>query len=402
MVPSALSQVIEQIVRVSVMIGLAWIFLPRGVEYAAAGANLGAVFGGTAGLLVLIIAYLRQEHERGSWRTTWSLKDCDVAPKSASQWKSGAKDNYMASRSSLIRKIFELSLPVVLAAAIMPLMQFLDIGIVPLRLSHAGFSPDEITKLFGRLTGMAQPLMYFPTLVTAAVATSSVPAISEALAKGDRSALSMRAQEAIRLGFLFALPSAVGLFVFAPEFSLMLRWPQEVAVPLRALAFGTVFLALQQISSGILQGLGAVGVPVRNLAKGAVAKFIVSFSLTGVPAFGIRGAALGTVAAFAVAGLLNVVTLVRMLGFSIDVPNSVIKPIFGVLLMVLGSRAAYAGVYAATASNTVGCLVAIVIAVIIYGATLLVTGVIGRHELEVFPGGKSVAGVLERLGLLRR
>jgi len=402
MVPSALSQVIEQIVRVSVMTGLAWIFLPRGVEYAAAGANLGAVFGGTAGLLVLIIAYLRQEHERGSWRTTWSLKDCDVAPKSASQWKSGAKDNYMASRSSLIRKIFELSLPVVLAAAIMPLMQFLDIGIVPLRLSHAGFSPDEITKLFGRLTGMAQPLMYFPTLVTAAVATSSVPAISEALAKGDRSALSMRAQEAIRLGFLFALPSAVGLFVFAPEFSLMLRWPQEVAVPLRALAFGTVFLALQQISSGILQGLGAVGVPVRNLAKGAVAKFIVSFSLTGVPAFGIRGAALGTVAAFAVAGLLNVVTLVRMLGFSIDVPNSVIKPIFGVLLMVLGSRAAYAGVYAATASNTVGCLVAIVIAVIIYGATLLVTGVIGRHELEVFPGGKSVAGVLERLGLLRR
>jgi len=402
MVPSALSQVIEQIVRVSVMIGLAWIFLPRGVEYAAAGANLGAVFGGTAGLLVLIIAYLRQEHERGSWRTTWSLKDCDVAPKSASQWKSGAKDNYMASRSSLIRKIFELSLPVVLAAAIMPLMQFLDIGIVPLRLSHAGFSPDEITKLFGRLTGMAQPLMYFPTLVTAAVATSSVPAISEALAKGDRSALSMRAQEAIRLGFLFALPSAVGLFVFAPEFSLMLRWPQEVAVPLRALAFGTVFLALQQISSGILQGLGAVGVPVRNLAKGAVAKFIVSFSLTGVPAFGIRGAALGTVAAFAVAGLLNVVTLVRMLGFSIDVPNSVIKPIFGVLLMVLGSRAAYAGVYAATASNTVGCLVAIVIAVIIYGATLLVTGVIGRHELEVFPGGKSVARVLERLGLLRR
>lgn len=402
MVPSALSQVIEQIVRVSVMIGLAWIFLPRGVEYAAAGANLGAVFGGAAGLLVLIIAYFRQEHERGSWRTTWSLKDCDVAPKSASQWKSGAKDNYMASRSSLIRKIFELSLPVVLAAAIMPLMQFLDIGIVPLRLSHAGFSPDEITKLFGRLTGMAQPLMYFPTLVTAAVATSSVPAISEALAKGDRSALSMRAQEAIRLGFLFALPSAVGLFVFAPEFSLMLRWPQEVAVPLRALAFGTVFLALQQISSGILQGLGAVGVPVRNLAKGAVAKFIVSFSLTGVPAFGIRGAALGTVAAFAVAGLLNVVTLVRMLGFSIDVPNSVIKPIFGVLLMVLGSRAAYAGVYAATASNTVGCLVAIVIAVIIYGATLLVTGVIGRHELEVFPGGKSVARVLERLGLLRR
>ncbi len=402
MAPSALSQVIEQVIRVTAMIGLAWAFLPRGVEYAAAGANLGAVLGGTAGLFALIIAYLRQEHERGSWRTAWSATGGEEGLQPAGELISGSRDNYMASRLSLIRKIFELSFPVVLAAAIMPLMQFLDIGIVPLRLSHAGFSPDEITKLFGRLTGMAQPLMYFPTLVTAAVATSSVPAISEALAKGDRSTLSMRAQEAIKLGFLFALPSAVGLFIFAEEFSLMLRWPQEVAVPLQALAFGTVFLALQQISSGILQGLGAVGVPVRNLAKGAAAKFVVSFALTGMPAFGIRGAALGTVAAFAVAGLMNVVTLVRMLGFTLDVQDSVLKPVLGVLLMVLGSKAAYSWVYSATASNTIGCLVAIVVAVVIYGVTLLLSAVIGRRELEVFPGGKRVARILERLGLLRR
>ncbi len=402
MAPSALSQVVEQIVRVTAMIGLAWMFLPRGVEYAAAGANLGAVLGGAAGLFVLIIAYLRQEHQRGSWRTAWSIRGEGEACQSGADPKSYSQDNYMASRSSLMRKILELSFPVVLAAAIMPLMQFLDIAIVPLRLSHAGFSADEITKLFGRLTGMAQPLMYFPTLVTAAVATSSVPAISEAWAKGDRSTLSMRAQESIRLGFLFALPATLGLFIFAEEFSLMLRWPAEVAVPLRPLAFGTVFLAIQQISSGILQGLGAVGVPVRNLAKGALAKLIVSFSLTGMPAFGIQGAALGTVAAFAVAGLMNVATLIRMLGFTLDVPNTVLKPVFGVLLMVIFSKAAYFWAYAATASNTVGCLVGIVIAVATYGITLLLTGVIGSHELEVFPGGNRVIGILERLRLLRR
>lgn len=402
MAPSALSQVVEQIVRVTAMIGLAWAFLPRGVEYAAAGANLGAVFGGVAGLLVLIVAYLKQEHRRGSWRTAWSMSDKREELQREGQRDAGTRDNYMASRVALVRKIFDLSLPVVLAAAIMPLMQFLDIGIVPLRLSHAGFSPDEITRLFGRLTGMAQPLMYFPTLVTAAVATSSVPAIAEALAHGDRSTLSGRAQEAIRLGFLFALPSSVGLFIFAEEFSLMLRWPAEVAVPLRVLALGTVFLALQQISSGILQGLGAVGVPVRNLAKGAVAKLIVSFTLTGMPAFGIRGAALGTVAAFAVAGLMNVVTLVRMLGFTLDVHNTVVKPVLGVVLMVLGSKAAYSGVYKATASNTIACLVAIVVAVAVYGTALLLTGVVGRREIEVFPGGRKVAGILEGLGLLRR
>lgn len=423
--PSALSQVSEQVVRVSAMIGLAWLLLPRGVEFSAAGANLGAVLGGAAGFLVLLVAYFRLQHVPGSWKVSWAQVRAVFARSGRegggarrrgdgeSRGRSGAEDgapgggaraieDYMGSTLALVRRIFDLSLPVVLAAAIMPLMQFLDIAIVPMRLASAGFSPDEVTRLFGRLTGMAQPLMYFPTLVTSAVAASAVPAISEALARRDRSTLSARAEEAIRLGFLFALPSAVGLFVFAKEFSIMLRWPAEVAVPLRALAFGTVFLALQQVSSGILQGLGEVTVPVRNLAKGALAKLVVSLVLTGMPAYGIRGAAYGTVAAFAVAGLLNVAALVRMLGLSIDVMNTAVKPVLGVAVMALVARAAYAGVYRAVASNTLGALAAIVVAVAVYGLALLVTGVVGRHELEVFPGGGKIASVLERLGLLRR
>lgn len=406
--PSAVSQVSEQIVRVTTMIGLAWLLLPRGVEFSAAGANLGAVFGGAAGFLVLMVAYFRLQHVPGSWRVPWSRVRVAIARRVkgddvTNEWRGGVQDpgDYMSSTLALTRRIFDLSLPVVLAAAIMPLMQFLDIAIVPMRLAAAGFSPDEATRLFGRLTGMAQPLMYFPTLVTAAVAASAVPAISEALARGDRGTLSVRAQEAIRLGFLFALPSAVGLYIFAREFSLMLRWPAEVAVPLRALAFGTVFLALQQVSSGVLQGLGAVGVPVRNLAKGAVAKLLVSFVLTGMPAYGIRGAALGTVAAFAVAGLFNVAALVRMLGMSLDVMNSVVKPAVGVAVMAFGARATYGWVHAATGSNTFGSLAAIGTAVVVYGLVLLLAGVVGRHELEVFPGGGRVIRVLEKLRLLR-
>ncbi|MEW6228188.1 MAG: polysaccharide biosynthesis protein [Bacillota bacterium] len=397
--PSAVSQVAEQVVRVSAMIGLAWLLLPRGVEFSAAGANLGAVIGGVAGLVVLLVAYFRLEHVPGSWKVTWPQIKATVVHRAPA---SGDPGDYMSSTLALTRRIFELSLPVVLAAAIMPLMQFLDIAVVPLRLGAAGFPADEITRLFGRLTGMAQPLMYFPTLVTAAIAASAVPAISEALARGDRSTLSGRAQEAIRLGFLFALPSAVGLFIFAREFSLLLRWPAEVEVPLRALAFGTVFLALQQISSGILQGLGAVGVPVRNLAKGAAAKLIVSFVLTGMPSYGIRGAALGTVAAFAVAGLLNVGALVRMLGFSIDVKNGVAKPAVAVVIMALAARGAYGAVYRAAGSNTLSSLVAIGAGAVVYGVTLLLTGVVGRHELEVFPGGGRIVRILDKLGLVRR
>ncbi len=402
MAPSATSQVVEQIVRVASMIGLAWFLLPRGIEYAAAGANLGAVFGGAAGLATLLVAYLRSKHEPGSWRLTWRQVRSVVAPRAMRSGTDGSTPGAHAdSTRSLIRRIFELSFPVVLAAAIMPLMQFLDIAIVPLRLGAAGFTPEESTRLFGRLTGMAQPLMYFPTLVTAAIAASAVPAVSEALARGGGATLSERAEEAIRLGFLFALPSAVGLFVFAREFSVLLTWPAEVEVPLRALAFGTVFLALQQTSSGILQGLGEVSVPVRNLAKGAVVKLVTSYVLTGLPAYGIRGAALGTVAAFAVAGLLNVVVVVRRLGFSVDVQNSLAKPALGAALMALAARGTYDAIFRATSSNARACLGAIGGGVLVYGVFLLLTRVIGRRELEVLPGGGRIARILEKFGLLR-
>ena len=74
--------------------------------------------------------------------------------------------------------------------------------------------------------------------------------------------------------------------------------------------------------------------------------------------------------------------------------NTVLKPVFAVFLMVVLSKVAYSQVYMATGSNTVGCFVGIAVAVVVYGITLLLTGVIGRHELEIFPGGSKVAGAV--------
>ncbi|HHV61939.1 MAG TPA: oligosaccharide flippase family protein, partial [Firmicutes bacterium] len=54
---SAVSQIGEQLVRVFFMIGLAYVLLPRGIEYSAAGAAFGAVAGGVAGFAILLVAY---------------------------------------------------------------------------------------------------------------------------------------------------------------------------------------------------------------------------------------------------------------------------------------------------------------------------------------------------------
>jgi len=61
MVPTAISQVMEQIGRVIIGLGLAVFLLSRGTEYAAAGASFGATAGGIAGLLTMLVIYFRQK-----------------------------------------------------------------------------------------------------------------------------------------------------------------------------------------------------------------------------------------------------------------------------------------------------------------------------------------------------
>ena len=62
-----------------------------------------------------------------------------------------------------------------------PLINLLDLAIVPARLHAAGFSTERATALYGQLTGMALSLMYFPSVIVTALAISLVPAISEAV-----------------------------------------------------------------------------------------------------------------------------------------------------------------------------------------------------------------------------
>lgn len=405
---SAASQIGEQLIRVFFMIGLAYILLPRGIEYSAAGAAFGAVAGGVAGFAILIAAYYRGgvpgiDGGEAVALTAGTGTGAGTGSGSGSEGVSPARvvDPYMRSSTALAVQVFSLSLPIVLGAAIMPLMQVVDAALVPVRLHAAGILGAEVTRLYGQLTGMALPLVYFPTVLTTALATSAVPAVSEAVAFQDRRLLLSRAQDIVWLGFLIGLPASLGLYLLADEFCMMFYRLPQAGVSLRALAFGTLFLCLQQTSSGVLQGLGAVSIPVKNLLKGAIVKAIVNYVLTGIPAIGIRGAALGTVAGFGLSSILNIIDLYKMLGLSLDVRDKVAKPVLATFVMGIAVIVVYDGVMRATGSNTLGALGATTAGAGVYGLTLLATGALHQKDIEMLPMGKRLARLLVRLKLIR-
>lgn len=392
MVPTAVSQVIEQIVRVATVFGLAVYLLPRGIEYAAGGAAFGAVTGALSGLLFLLLVYCRRR---------WLIAQPARAASEAAAESSG----------QIIRRIVTLAVPVSLGALVLPLMQMLDTVIVPSRLQVAGFNVNEATALFGQLTGMATPLINLPSIFTVALATSLVPAVSEALALRNYQAARRRTYTGIRITLLIALPAMAGLYLLADEICYMLYNNVEAGIPLSILAFGVVFLGLQQTTSGILQGIGRTVLPVRNLLIGAAGKIIVSYALTGIPSLGIRGAALGTVIGFFLASTLNLYEVKRNTRFTADPRELIVRPLFAVGVMALAVRPVYRAFFEFMGAFGFGLrlhvtaagLSAILVSAIIYGAALLLAGGINNEDLALLGAGKGgVWGFLRRIGLLRR
>lgn len=380
MVPTAISQIVEQVVRVATVFMASYLLLSKGIEFAAAGATFGAVTGSLAALLVLIAYY--------SW------------------WK--YKTRYRAKNQKtplsvlfIIKRVALLAIPISLGGLVMPLMQTIDAAMVPLRLQVAGYDVSSATAIFGQFSGMAATLINLPTIVTISLAASLVPAISDALAKANKQLIVARLNEAIRLTIIICLPAAVGLFLLAEEIAVLLYGIPEVGISIRVLAPAALFLGLHQTTAGAIQGLGKTYLPVRNLFIGALVKISLNYYLTAIPALGIRGAGLATVFSFMIAFTLNFKYLWQNNAFKMGLTHHLIKPIIAVTIMaisILGSKM----LLSYNVVEEIKTMLLILIGIISYGIALLITGGVKRADLEIIPFiGENLAKILMKLRLVR-
>jgi stage V sporulation protein B len=165
---------------------------------------------------------------------------------------------------------------------------------------------------------------------------------------------------------------------------------------IQTMSAGILFLGLHQISTGILQGLKHTAIPVINMVIAGVVKVVLSWWLTAIPELGVKGAALATVADFAVAALINMVFIYKFTGFCMTF-GSVAKPLLastimgGVIFVVLHfteNLGAWAILFAMAA------------AVPTYAVSLLACGGLREEDLERIPFiGRRILALGKRIGL---
>ncbi|NLP18949.1 MAG: polysaccharide biosynthesis protein [Firmicutes bacterium] len=346
----AVSQVIEQLFRVATMLGLAFVLLPLGLEYAAAGATFGAVSGALAGVAVLGTLYLRSPQPNDTGRP---------------QTK---------GRVQILRDIIRFALPITCGAFILPVMETVDAAIVPLRLQAVGFTVRQATALYGQLTGMAVSLIAFPTVITGAFAYSLMPAIAEAASLKKRELISRRVREALRLTVLVGLPATVGLYLLPGEICALLFGTPEAGIPLSYLAYGSFFLSLQQTTAAILQGLGQARIPLQSVLLGACCNAGLNYYLTVIPILNIRGAALGTGIGFTVAALFNLRAVHRLIDIRPGIKDIILRPLLATLGMAITVKMVHIWFISYAGGDGLAVIGAVLAGGAVYLFLLLVTG----------------------------
>jgi stage V sporulation protein B len=142
--------------------------------------------------------------------------------------------------------------------------------------------------------------------------------------------------------------------------------------------------------------MGKEKIPVLNLAIGAFVKIIVTYTLTSIPSINVRGAAIGTVAAYAIASMLNLRAVIKYQKRSFNYKQLIGKPILATAIMSFTAYFTYKYAFLFTSSKSVSALLSMALAAFIYILTLLLTKGITTEELQMAPGGGKLSRVLKK------
>ena len=388
MEPTAISQVIEQVGKLGFGLYLAYLWMPGGPEYGAAGALVGVAISEACALVYVMGMYRRRKSE--------IMRAVD---------SSRLGKGELRSRHT-VKKLLLIAVPVTLGACLMPIVSAIDSAIISRNLQAIGFSQQASASMYGALTGVVNPLINMPAVLSLALAMSLVPAISESQARRDTQQLQIKAAFGFKLALFIGMPAALGFALLAgPIIHMLFRSivGDEFALSvslLQILSIGVLFLTLVQSMTGVLQGLSKPGLPVIGLAVGAAVKVFVSIWLIRNPGINILGAGIGTMAAYAIAAVMDIVFVIKNVKFRLRISDHILKPLVATALM--GGAAFVMYRWAGAASNTLGVLSAIIVAMLVYVLALAFMHAVTKEEMSLMPGGGRIRRLVRKTRFWRK
>ena len=311
----SIGQIAEQIIRVLCGIVLLLWVSPKDVLSLAMSLAAAAMLGEAGGCLILGVLYVRSRRKQRRYQNSIG----EVKRNGFTQW---------------LKPLLSLGVPVTGTRITSTIDMAIEARMVPLCLIAVGYTASEAASVYGQFSGVAISLLTIPTVLTGALGTALIPAISGAAASHQNKVLTHYCQQSISVTWAFSLPVIFVLYLYGEELGQMLFHIENLGVMMRWLSFGAVFLYLGQTVVGILQGLGLTRTVFINNFCGSVAKLIGMYYCIRVLHMGGNGIAGGMIIGYGLQCMLNVMALGQYV--PIQMPwKEIFLPAANSILMVL-------------------------------------------------------------------
>lgn len=453
MTPTAVSQIIEALCKLVVGLGLAYWLVKGGAteDVAAAGAITGVTVGTIVALAYMVLSFINrhlQEHSlsddvpddaatilknilRIAIPITLSSSMVGIVTVIDSSLVQGQLQKVLLENPDSWKLYQEYVDFAPLEAALTAWKQGLDSGVaasyaalaaqvkenIPAALTLNELVLDVSRTLYGNYSG-ALNIYNLPTSLMAAVTASVIPAVSAALTRRNRKGAARVSGSALRITALLAFPMGIGLFVMGTPI-IKLIYPSltaDIAGPLLSeLGIATLFVCMMLVCNSILQAYGFVNLPVAVMLLGGLLKIVNNYNLVARPGIGIFGAPFGNVLCFGLCMAMDLVIISRVIPGRPSFVPIFAKPAAASALMGLGAWAVYGlgskllmatgklcvvdettkqALELSRTGNAFVALLAILVAVVIYGMLVIALRAISRDDLALMPKGDKIAKIL--------
>lgn len=393
MIPTAVSQIIEQLVNAVVAVAAAAYLYGYGQKidrllgtetaapaYGASGSTLGTTLGALAALFFvtfLLIVYLKNENRK--------------------KFRESEKESYRSILYILLMTI----LPVILSTAIYNVNSIIDQGMFKALMEKLGSTKEEIDVTWGIYSGKYKLLCNVPIALASAMSSSVIPNLAKQ--REDRRAVRKSVGDVIRFTMVISIPCAFGLGIFGKEIIEVL-WPGTPDMASKMLMYGSssvIFYSLSTLTNGILQGIDQMRLPVIHAAISLGLHMILLYVLIAV--FHIGGMAIVWSYIFfgIIVCILNNMAIHRHLRYRQEIRRTFIIPLIASLIMSVISKALYHLLFTMLGQGTMAMLaalaLAVIVAVIVYFLVLLALRGLKEKELLAFPKGYLLVKAAKKL-----
>ncbi|MCD7745254.1 MAG: oligosaccharide flippase family protein [Lachnospiraceae bacterium] len=271
--PPALAQLVEQTARIFSVILVVSLCTKKGGQPGASVMALGQLTGEIVSAVYCIGSVFYYRQKKSSRRTIQQIilrrsrmrgEDRQVSLSSSPLsvlHRSKRKCNPWFTEkwhpvAAAIRAILTISVPLALNRILMCILQMAEAALLPQMLRSAGHSSVSSLSAYGTLTGMALPMILFPTAVTSALGLLLLPAISEAQVLGQKGQLRSTANAAFTGGLLLGSFCMGAFLLFGETLGSTVFHNELAGVYIRRLAFLCPLFYLSGSMMSILHGLG--------------------------------------------------------------------------------------------------------------------------------------------------